>query len=209
MAKRRLDLLGETAQSWRWRRRPPNRRSGSPAPRSARRDRPARPGPARAAERSDRDGGCHCGWSRSGGPPRGGRRGCGRRPHSRRSGRRSGDGAPASTSRSRAVSIRSSWSSRVEAGQLEAGAFGDAFGDALPDRVEVELNLLAGGEDRLDHAADRLDAVDQGGHRIDEEAGLEAVAAEDLELPGHADRRDRRRRRDSAARRRRGRGRPS
>ena len=61
------------------------------------------------------------------------------------------------------------------------------FGDALPDRMEMELHLLAGGEDRLDHPADRLDAVDQSRHRIDEEAGLEAVLAQHLELPGHAD----------------------
>jgi hypothetical protein len=72
----------------------------------------------------------------------------------------------------------------VEAGQLEAGALGDPFGDALPDRVEMELHFLSGGEDRLDHAADRLDAVDQGRHRIDEEAGLEAVIAKAIELAG-------------------------
>jgi hypothetical protein len=53
--------------------------------------------------------------------------------------------------------------------------------------VQVQLHFLPRVEDGLDHAPDRFEAINQGRHRIDEEAGLEAVAREPVELPGHAD----------------------
>ena len=47
--------------------------------------------------------------------------------------------------------------------------------------------LLPAGQDRLDHPADRLQAVDQGRHGIDEEAGFEAMLAKQVQLVGDTD----------------------
>lgn len=69
----------------------------------------------------------------------------------------------------------------IVAGEMALARIG-ALAGLGPHRVEMQLDLLPGRQDRLNHAADRLDPEKTGRHRIDEETGFQRMACKDAQL---------------------------